>query len=300
MLLISLIGEQPIPNLLPIKYLKPNKTIFVYTTRTEDVARRLRRVLSGDANLKTDIKTEPYSFKYVLQDLLKKIPEDEEILFNLTGGTKVMALAAYSLALHKNARFIYLQSEGHKSLLARYHFENGFPKSIAEKEELPALISINEYLNAHLPGYEAEGYSKDKKGKINEGGKFEKAIYTALSTRFDEILSGVRPKGVKNQIEIDLVIREKNQVGIAEIKLGGGDSGKRALDQLKMAGGREYLGSYTKQFLIVGKRSLSAQIEGLARKRDVKILYIPEYREGQNIHKEIANKLAKEIRKKLI
>ncbi len=296
--LLSLIGEQPIPNLLPVKYLTPDKVIFVYTTRTENVARRLRRVLSGDASLKNDLKTEPYFFKNILRDIQKKITKDEDVLFNLTGGTKIMALAAYSLAVQRNASFIYLQSEGHKSILARYRFENALPVAEIEKEEISAIITIDEYLNAHLPGYEEGGFSKDGHGRINDGGLFEKAVYESLVRRFDEVLAGVRPKGVANQIEIDLVIRQKNQVGIAEIKLGGKGSGKRGLDQLKMAGSKDYLGSYTKQFMIVGKR-LSQKIEKLARERGVKILYLDSYREGSSIAKQDADKLATTMKKEL-
>ncbi len=47
----------------------------------------------------------------------------DEITFNLTGGTKTMAFAAYELAKSMRSPFTYLQSEGNTSQLFRYIWE---------------------------------------------------------------------------------------------------------------------------------------------------------------------------------
>ena len=40
-LMISFIGEQPIPNLIPVKFEKPEATLLVHTERTEGKAERI-------------------------------------------------------------------------------------------------------------------------------------------------------------------------------------------------------------------------------------------------------------------
>ena len=167
------------------------------------------------------------------------------------------------------------------------------------KEEIPPVITAAEYLRAHLPGFIEEGFSRDKQGALTEGGYFEKAVYSALKSRFDEVLAGVRPQGVGDQIEIDLVIRCGNQVGIAEVKLGGGESPKRGLDQLKMAGEPTYLGTYTIQFLIVAQPRLQKDLAILARQRNIEFIPLPNYRAGLPLIKADAERLANTIHKNL-
>lgn len=297
-MLLSLIGEQPIPNLLPIRALQSDENILVYTSRTEAVARRLRRLISSHDDLKNDLQVPAYNFEQALHTMQQRLGGIAEVTFNLTGGTKMMALAAYALAAQRQAEFVYLESETHTAWLYRYHYVDGIPQRVA-RDKLPPLISAADYLNAHLPGFRETGFSTDEKGNLTTGGQFEKAVYQALQSRFDDVLAGVRPEGVADQIEIDLVIRCGNQVGIAEVKLGGGDSGKRGLDQLKMAGGREYLGTYTTQFMIAARKQFSRKIETLARQRGVHVIYVPEYADGRPLSIPQAEKLARAIREKL-
>ncbi|RKY82833.1 DUF1887 domain-containing protein, partial [candidate division KSB1 bacterium] len=35
-IMFSFIGEQPIPNLLPVKHFKPSKVVMIYTELTEE------------------------------------------------------------------------------------------------------------------------------------------------------------------------------------------------------------------------------------------------------------------------
>jgi hypothetical protein len=45
MILISLIGEQPIPNLLPLRHQPPEVAVLVYSDFTEKAAHRLAKLL---------------------------------------------------------------------------------------------------------------------------------------------------------------------------------------------------------------------------------------------------------------
>lgn len=114
------------------------------------------------------------------------------------------------------------------------------------------------------------------------GGKFERAVGNALKSQGFEVLSGVHPGGIENQIDIDLVFRFRDKFGIAEIKLGGlgGEANpKRGMEQLAMAGAREYLGVYTHKFYIVANPNALKSLRMLARKRNIHLIAIPEYSE---------------------
>ena len=45
MILLSLIGEQPIPNLLPILHFAPSSVALAYSDFTEEAAERLKKLL---------------------------------------------------------------------------------------------------------------------------------------------------------------------------------------------------------------------------------------------------------------
>lgn len=296
-MLISLIGEQPIPNLLPIRYLQPMENLLVYTTRTRERARLLRKLIGG--SLENDLLVDAYDFQAILAKMQARSAANSNVQFNLTGGTKMMALAAYALAVQRQADFLYVESEKHHSQLYRYGFENGLPTS-REKTIMPPLITTADYLNAHLPGFRETGFSTDDNGQINAGGLFERAVYNALKQRGIDVLAGVRPDNVSDQIDIDLVFRIDNQVGIAELKLGGGESGKRGLDQLKMAGERIYLGTYTAQFIIVAAPRLYGRASSLANQRGVTVITLPEYRQGQPLPNSVVNRLVSRIAQRLV
>lgn len=291
--LLSLIGEQPMPALLPDRFLRPERTWLICTERTEPVARRLQRLLPH-AQIET---TDPYDLPAILAALGRLLPADEPVIVNLTGGTKMMMLAAFALAMQRGWDFVYLESERTPNRLHRYSLAGGHLRRTAS-QELPALIAAADYLNAHLPGFDETGFSRDEKGQLTIGGRFEQAVYDALAGDF-EVLCGVRPQGVANQIEIDLVIRRGNRVGIAEVKLGGGEERpKQGIDQLSTAGGRVYLGTYTSKFLITGSRP-AASIKQLASEQAVTLISLPRYQDGYPLQSDEQSRLVKIIRERL-
>jgi hypothetical protein len=119
--LVCLVGEQPIPNLLPIREFQPDKVILVFSERTKKVSDNLKN-LFGKRQTEFLKVSNPYDIigcENELQEFLKSKFSDakeSEFAFNLTGGTKPMSLAAYNLARRMNAPVIYLQSEGASSV----------------------------------------------------------------------------------------------------------------------------------------------------------------------------------------
>lgn len=296
-ILVNLIGEQPIPNLLPIRYFNPDRTILLYTDRTEIIAKRMCSLVAG-CEIK---KTEAYDINSTLVILDSLNSSSAEIVINLTGGTKIMALAAYQFALKNNHEFIYIQSEGNNSIMYYYKFVQN--RYIADKITLSELINLDFYLKAHLMNYKMEGFHKDSSGKLSSGGQFEKAIHDALFKDDFEVLAGIKPADVGNQIEIDLAVRLKgtNNVGIAEIKVGDyrEEGPKKGLDQLVMAAEREYLGTYTSRFLITS-RILSKKIKALAHKHRIHIIDGMRYNSSAKcLEKKSAEELILKLKQKL-
>ena len=283
-ILISLVGEQSMPILLPGRYLRPEKHILLHTDRTRPVAERLQRLMD-DVSLQ---QVDAYALERTLSTLREIIPQTDELVINLTGGTKMMTLAAFALASERRAEVVYFQSEEHASRLHRYGFVNGQFLPLGKPEDLPELITIADYLNAHLPDFRVEGESQ------TEGGSFEQAVADALHDSGFEVMTGVRPEGVADQIEIDLVIRHKNQVGIAEVKLGGGEAPKKGVDQLSTAGRREYLGTYTRKFLIVARRQ-NKKIKQLAHESGVFLIELTNYRSGRTLPQADRSRLLQTI-----
>lgn len=299
---IALIGEQPIPILLPARHLNADRTILVHTDRSAGVAGRLAGLIPNC----TLLDALPYAFDEnvsLLEKALQTEDVDEggnELLFNLTGGTKMMALAAYALATQNEADFVYLQSEGLRSLLRRYSLKDGIHK-IANEEVVPTCITIDEYLRAHVPGYRVEKFSTNRQGHLTQGGKFEKAVADALQGQVDELLPSIRPDGVANQLEIDLIIRCGNQVGIAELKDANphGEGPKRGIDQLATICSPQYLGLYTKKFLIT-TRQQRREIKTLAEAQRVSIIELLGYKKDQPLSTEHQRLLVQAIHQELI
>ena len=270
--MVLLVGEQPAPNLLPTSFLKPDVAVLVYTAFTQHVAGNLEKLLTTqcrclrcevDAYRIPDIRSALGSFLY------DKIG-DYTLVFNLTGGTKPMAIAAYSMAHHNRASIVYFQTQGGQSLLYIYEISDDGQIYLKDEVSIPESITIDDYLTLYLSDYQTTGFARTREGE------FERATSEALKPYVDEIIAGVKKGGA---LDIDLVLRCGNQVGIAEVKTGRKGRSKEGIDQLNTAGGRQFLGIYTRKFLIVDSiwdHTLS-NLRELAEARNVNLIELPSY-----------------------
>lgn len=304
--MISLIGEQPLPNLLPIRFEKPEDVVFAYTGRTDrargtkEVSSRLEMLLSKETRV-YPFEVRPFDVAGTQQLLEKFILgrgwKPEELVFNLTGGTKAMAFAAYSLAEEWGCTFVYLQSE-ESFFLHRYGFDKNRAPQPEGGDVIPGMITLEDYLQIHMGVGKAqcEGLSK------TEGGKFEGVIYDALQSHVDEIKAGLKYYGGK--LDIDLILRCGNQVGIAEVKTG--ERAIRKVDgikQLNNAGRRDFLGTYTKKFLIQDA-SWDARQETdyseLASSSDITVIILPSYAKDAELAEHDRERLVREVTRVLV
>ncbi len=290
--MIALVGEQPIPILLPIRALKPERVALMFTDDTRRVAERLRRLIDVPVD---EVPIKPFDVRDCQQKLKRYLQKVAgPVTYNLTGGTKMMSLAAYTIAVSNHSAVVYLQTQGSRSRLYSYRISSsGLIES--DVRDLPVLIDADNYLRAHLSGYSCTGFSQ-KDGKLTDGGLFEKAVADALTGQVDEILLGVHPDEVAGNIDIDFVVRCGNQVSIVEAKAN--KASKDGLDQLAMAGGREYLGTYTSKFLVVGN-TIGTSLKQLAEARGIQVVELPSYAAAGVIATAEARSLVETVRKRL-
>lgn len=259
MRLISLIGEQPIPNLLPIRYYRPRKNLFVYTHHTRQVAARLRELITPGQGLEADLfLSDPYDLHGMTTALEPALSLADTNLFNLTGGTKIMSLAAFQVARKLNASAIYLASEGRTTKLLRYAFEEGEAR-LVDQRILPDLIDIDDYLLAHGLRRRAEAGPKN-------------AQELGLRHWFESQVDECRTNLIFDAFEIDFILRRGNRVAIAEAK-STRENTRKGIDQLNTAGGRAYMGTYTGKLFLVQK-PLGPQLKHLAAVCQINVVHV--------------------------
>lgn len=291
--MICLVGEQPIPNLLPIRYDTPTQVVLAYTESTREVSRRLEKVLHGGTQV-YPLKVQPFDI-LATQRTLEEFADHRgwkpaQLVFNLTGGTKAMAFSAYTLAEKRHCRFLYLESDEVKSHVYRYNFQNDVPL-LERDESIPGVITVDDYLKLHL-----ETYRIKDRFDPGKGGKFEETICGALRGAVDEVVPGVLY--TRGGFEIDLVVRCANQIGIVETKAVDAMKDAKGIYQLNTAARREFLGTFTKKLLILGTawERTPHNVQELAQVSDIKVIEFPRYAETGELSDIDRARLVREVR----
>jgi len=286
--LILLIGEQPAPNLLPTQHLLPDTVVLVHTEKTNVIAQRLYDILTRKGFDVLQCKVEPYNLSAIqdnLQQFIKERFQGCEIIFNLTGGTKIMSLAGFLIALQLNVPFVYFQTKGSQSLLYYYQFTDQKSMQIQNQEVISDHISLDDYLRAQIGEYT---YDQPRN-------KFEHQIYETLKDIPElEVFPSVKPQSL-GALEIDFVIRLGNRVGVIEAKTKGAKSG---IDQIQAVAEQRYLGTYVTKFLISGS-SVDINNKNLAKAYNIEIIEVLSYTTNKSLSKEDREKIQERILSRL-
>lgn len=166
---VCLVSEQTIPNILAIYHFKPDSVIFCTTERMENEKRR-------DAIINT---LKLYGIDYskshekvtVDQDCLEDCElkfkteivtryKNEKVVVNLTGGTKIMVLAAYNVFKNVAEQMIYTP-------IPKNEFLTVFPRNgeCRSPESLDLRLSVQAYITAY--GVKVNNSHKLDKLKFN-------------------------------------------------------------------------------------------------------------------------------------
>lgn len=272
--LVTLVGEQPLPALLVSRHVDPERTVLLHTEHTRRVAQRLEELIPQAELLCLE---EPYDLGHLRGSVLRALRDGEETVFDLTGGTKPMALALYGLAQALQVPFVYLQTERYGSRLHYYVFEDTHRAPVLhQKLRTPDdLLTIGECLRAYLGSYRndpPEGPDGDSAGLA-----FEAAVIDGLRACCDEVEANVRADGPgERSVELDAVFRRGHRLGVAEIGLAKKKHPKQGLEQIALATWPTVLGTYTAPFLILAGR-LGSIMHELARSRRIEVVELVGY-----------------------
>lgn len=99
-ILISLIGKEVIGNFRVFKYIKPDKVVHLYSDDTKVYNQNLVSTIENRYNCKVEsFEVEGFDYGSCLQKLhLLTINAGDEVISNISGGTKIMSLALYAFA----------------------------------------------------------------------------------------------------------------------------------------------------------------------------------------------------------
>lgn len=294
-LMVALIGEQTLPNLLPIRHYQPESVLLVYTSRTEAMSQRLQALLLKDTKVHM-LETDAYDIKDISSKLTKKLEElgAASLLFNLTGGTKSMVLAAYQVAQNYVAPVFYFQSEGKTNKIYYYVWKHG--RLVAQLDEkskngFPEYLTLNDFFDVQLGRNTWHEAGPSYNGSKRDGGFFEKAIADALRSHKYEVMCGV--KAFNDQVDVDVAVRYENQVGVIEAKIG--DQARRLDGVRQLNTSKQHLGTYTRLFYVINTTHSESQ-RVIIEASNIKVISLLEYvANAVSLTPNDTDKLIKEI-----
>lgn len=287
--MVCLVGEQPMPNLLAARHLHPGRVVLAFTDKVSQHCARLEAVLKT-AHVVFSIPVTAYDILATGRQLAEFLVHPEwprsEVVFNVSGGTTAMSFAAYRLAERWRCRFVYVEtSEGAESELHQHAFAPDGTLQFESSAELPPLITIDDYLKAHLGAYASGGYGAPP------GGDFEREIEAAVGPVVDEVISNVRHPAID---QVDLVFRLGNQVGVAEVKTG--KITKDCIEQHNLACRRETLGTYTRKLLVVGSSDPTrTNLLELTRTSGIAVVDLPSYGGPGSLSADDRQRIARQV-----
>jgi len=165
--IFHLFGEQRMPNLLGVIQFSSRKHIFVNSAQfPADVMKQFL----GKAEY-GEIAVDPYdpeNVRSTILDLIAKMPADEKIGFNLTGGTKLMYAGALAACRKVNATPFYFNSRNNQVVYLN-DFKTIETKLIPSVETFIQLNGNNLFISkaghwSDIPGIESD----DRKSLTNE------------------------------------------------------------------------------------------------------------------------------------
>lgn len=294
-ILINLVGEQPLPNLMPIALEEPSEVVLVYSDLTRRVAKNLCQLIDVPVILH---EVDAYSIAETEAYLRGLIDEKQwlagALLFNLTGGTKPMSLGAFRVALDTGSRALYLRTERPPTIYYFDFAQGSEPITATPLGSLSPILCLATFLRAFRGSqYQVRGdYAKTEPGR-----SFEKAAHKALTECVDEVMVGLKLDDV---VDIDLVLRTGNEVALVECKIGQ-NGRKGAIDQLNTAGGRDYLGTYTRKIIVSNVPwKTETNLSALAQARRIDVIELVDYQACDPALSEASsNHLRKEVERLL-
>jgi len=139
--LVSIISNQTIPNILFIKEATDiNTFLFIYTSQVEKELDAIIDVIQIENPIKLEVPA--FDLKKTREKLADlDLSKEDEYIVNITGGTKLMALAVYQhFVSYSKSQISYLP-------IGKNTYQIIFPS--LEEEAISSKVSVEEYLKAY-------------------------------------------------------------------------------------------------------------------------------------------------------
>lgn len=187
--IFCLVSRQAMANVLPVLMFKPKSVVLFTTPEEKQCADNLEKLFNSKRiKVKRIDGLNAYDYIRVKEIVIKELKSAEnEPLLNVTGGTKLMALAAYEAFAEKNHKIIYCNTEKKQII----HL---LPNLFVEKLDLN--LSVEDYLNAY--GYKITK-TKSLGIKPDYEKLFELLIKNNQSVQFSEFLDKFRREYSENK-----------------------------------------------------------------------------------------------------
>lgn len=202
-LVIHLAGEQAIPNLLAMRQVPAARHVVVASNQTSPTVGRLRAAQGGE--VKAQVVADPYDIGAIRESIQGAVAgfEGRRTVFNVTGGTKPMALAALQVAERMGAPRFYIETT--KDTLYWLHDDR--------REPLAHTLAIEDFIVLAGHGVQTAGRWEDRpereaRRELTERlwqyrtclAKVQKAASESARTRADFAAEG-RAKGLSLRVE---------------------------------------------------------------------------------------------------
>jgi len=286
--MIALVGEQPLPNVIPVKYYSPSRLVLAHTKneRSTLIAERIKRFFGNQPKVDLLDLEDGYNVDQIYSRLYQFIHQNElknELLFNLTGGTKPMSFAALELAQELKCQAFYYQSENNLSQLHLYDLSAG-----SLKYQKSVLIDVN------LEVKEALKLFVDKYREKNFKNTFEEQVFDILKNLGKEY-SALHNVYVGPNVEVDWILCYKNKLAVGDVK---SQVKKSSIDQVSGVADQRTLGTYTKKFIISAREPDDNNCL-LAEAYRIKVIVVPSANNNGSLSDEDRQKIVEEIRKEM-
>lgn len=304
MILLSLVGEQPIPNLIPLWQAPQQYSAarFAATSETREIAKNLAKTIRNDPLLShitpnPVLELDAYDINTTRSRLAKALAAYQEnnssVCLNLTGGTKIMSLAALLAAFGTGVPLLYVSTQNNSII---YYQSDG---NETHRQEISIKIDVKQYFNAHNlevsshPNFNLNA-AKPLVHPPKEGDDLEKKVFQLArdSGKFDDVQRNIfirrriKQNWVRN--ELDIVVTRNGRLAVCSCK--SGDITKEDIYELASLSRREAAGIYCGKVLVCGRKEIPEALRDRARASQVRLVYGSEV---ENVAEHLLSAISK-------
>lgn len=169
---VCLVSGQPIPNLIPLRMdeLRPDKIVLLVSPAMKVQADRLERVIRTWGVLTEKKPIAPYNLKAARETCMNLLVqyEKEDVILNATGGTKIMAFAAFEVFREMGRTILYVDTQDKRIDIL---------SPVEKRIEFKSVMKVRPYLAAY--------------GQNITAGDVKREISAAHSNVFHEIIKNL-------------------------------------------------------------------------------------------------------------